>query len=205
MKPNEFLNKYMSTIIWTVLIVLVVVYSVLITSANRYRLVSGAGVFGFLAFGYAMSEHRAHIKWNQVLWGVSLQFALALLVLRTSFGKMLFQCIGDKITNFLKFTDEGSSFLFGYLVSGQFDGIAPQPAVFAFKVLPVILFFSFFVSILYFYGVMQVLVVKLGWLLQMTVGTTACESINAAANIFLGMVSFWYFSVSGTMSMNTLN
>lgn len=54
--------------------------------------------------------------------------------------------------------------------------------------MPVIIFFSFFISILYFYGVMQVLVVKVGWFLQKTVGTTACESLNASGNIFLGMV-----------------
>jgi hypothetical protein len=132
-KTNESLKKYMSVMVWGTLITLIVVYSVLITSGNRYRLVSGAGIFGFLAFGYLMSEHKEHIKWNQVLWGISLQFALALLVLRTNFGKMLFSCIGDKITNFLKFTDEGSSFLFGYLVSGQFNGIDAQHAVFAFK------------------------------------------------------------------------
>ena len=57
------------------------------------------------------------------------------------------------------------------------------------QVLSVIYFFSFFVSILYYYGAMQWVVVKLGWLLQVSVGTTAAESINAAANIFLGQVN----------------
>ena len=56
------------------------------------------------------------------------------------------------------------------------------------QVLPVVLYFSFCVSILYYYGIMQWVVVKLGWLLQVTVGTTAAESVNAAANIFLGQV-----------------
>lgn len=56
------------------------------------------------------------------------------------------------------------------------------------QVLPVILFFSFCIQILYYYGVMQWVVLKLGWFLQVTIGTTACESVNAAANIFLGQV-----------------
>lgn len=136
-----------------------------------------------------MSEYPHRINWNQVLWGLFLQFFLALFVLRTEFGKQLFKCIGDKITAFLSFTDEGSTFLFGYLVTGKMKGdtIPSEIGIFAFKVLPVILFFSFFVSILYYYGIMQVVVMKAGWFLQVTIGTTPCESINAAANIFLGM------------------
>lgn len=62
----------------------------------------------------------------------------------------------------------------------------------SFQVLPVILFFSFCIQILYYYGVMQWVVIKMGWFLQVTVGTTACESVNAAANIFLGQVCFIY-------------
>ena len=89
-----------------------------------------------------MSEHRRHVNWNQVLWGLSLQFLLALFVLRTKFGKELFKCFGDKVTEFLGFTDDGSSFLFGYLVHGNLANVTIHdvnmqltvPAVFAFKV-----------------------------------------------------------------------
>lgn len=188
-EKNSFLDKHLSKLIWAAVITAIFVYSILITANDRYRLVSGAGVIGFIFFGYLMSEHRSRINWNQVLWGILLQYSLALFVLRTSFGRDIFSCIGDKITAFLSFTDEGSSFLFGYLVTGSLNGeaVPRQFAIFAFKVLPVILFFSFFVSILYYYGVMQVVVMKGGWLLQQTIGTTACESLNAAANIFLGM------------------
>lgn len=62
---------------------------------------------------------------------------------------------------------------------------------FPVQVLPVVLYFSFFVQILYYWGVMQWVVMKLGWCLQVTLGTTACESVNAAANIFLGQVGRW--------------
>ena len=190
------------------MIVAFILYSWHITASNRYRLVSASGIFGFILFGYLLSENRNAIKWNQVLWGLSLQFSLALLVLRTTFGGQLFRVIGDKITSFLKFTDVGSEFVFGYLVTGQLEfkplpkplqddadrnattfdfKFEPQATIFAFKVLPVVLFFSFFVSILYYYGVMQLVVKKVGWFLEKMIGTTGPESLNAAANIFLGM------------------
>ncbi|XP_022253938.1 solute carrier family 28 member 3-like, partial [Limulus polyphemus] len=82
----------------------------------------------------------------------------------------------------------GFTFLFDYLVTGELQDIsAKQRPVFAFSVLSVILFFNFWISILYYYGIMQWMVIKVGWFLQVTVGTTACESMNAAGNIFLGM------------------
>ena len=129
----------------------------------------------------------------------------------------MFRCLADKVTIFLDFTNEGSSFVFGYLVSGQpfipgalnsttnvsaehFTIIEeaatlfntpsvngnPFDAVFFFKTLSVIYFFSFCVSMLFYVGALQWVVMKLGWLLYATVGTTAAESLNASANIFLG-------------------
>lgn len=189
---SKFWRKNKNIIIWSIVIMLVTVYCIYITRGNHYRLVSGIGIICFICIGYLMSSDRAAIDWNQVLWGLSLQFALALIVLRTSVGKEIFKTIGNKVTTFLAFTDVGSKFMFGYLVTGELESssefkVPVQFGIFAFKVLPVILFFSFFVSILYYYGVMQVIVQKVGWLLQKTIGTTPCESLNAAANIFLGM------------------
>uniref|UniRef100_T1KBG5 Concentrative nucleoside transporter N-terminal domain-containing protein n=1 Tax=Tetranychus urticae TaxID=32264 RepID=T1KBG5_TETUR len=89
-----------------------------------------------------------------------------------SFGKSIFQCIGDKSVAFLNFTDEGSKFIFGSL-----------SVLFFFQVLPIIIFFSFTVSVLYYYEIMQIMVIKLGWLLQISVGSTACESLPAAGNL----------------------
>lgn len=132
---RRLLKKYFKAMIWAVLIACAFVYCLIITSRNRYRLVSGIGLAGFLLFGYLMSEHKRRINWNQVLWGLGMQFSLALLVLRSEFGKQLFNTIGDKITAFLMFTDTGSEFLFGYLVTGNLTGGAPhQMSIFAFKV-----------------------------------------------------------------------
>lgn len=132
---RRFLKKYIKAMIWGALVAAAVTYCIIITSGNRYRLVSGAGLAGFVAFGYLVSEHRGSINWNQVMWGLTMQFCLALLVLRSQFGKQLFNTIGDKITAFLRFTDNGSQFLFGYLVTGELSaGLPHQPAIFAFKV-----------------------------------------------------------------------
>ena len=138
-------------------------------------------------------------------WGLALQFCFGLLILRWQVGQAVFGCLGRKVKTFLDFTDAGSGFVFGFLVTQQpfntaslENGTAAKQVaetinaggalnfVFMFKVLSIIYFFNFMVSILFYLGVMRWLVVKLGWLLQVTVGTTACESMNAAGNIFLG-------------------
>ena len=106
-----------------------------------------------------------------------MQFLFGLMILRWNVGRQVFQCLGDKITTFLAYTEDGSSFVYGRLIA---DG------VFMFKVLSVIFFFSFMTSMFFYMGYMQWLISKIGWLLQWTIGTTPCESMNAAANIFLG-------------------
>ncbi|CAG2121265.1 unnamed protein product, partial [Medioppia subpectinata] len=188
---DSFVFRHLSKIVWFIVITICVVFVVIDSLDEPIRLASGGGLIGFLLIGYIFSKHRSHIVWNQVLWGVLLQFLFGLFILRWSFGKQVFECIGQKVSTFLEFTDSGSSFVFGYLVSGKLEGtfenvtvlgesktlhIPTQAAVFAFKTMPVVIFFSFFVSILYYYGVMQILVVKVGWFLQTTIGTTACES-----------------------------
>ena len=125
--------------VWSCIIVLAIVYCTFITRGNHYRLVSGLGIICFIALGYILSSDKAAIDWNQVLWGLFLQFVLALIVLRTSVGKHIFKTIGDKVTSFLAFTDVGSTFLFGYLVSGQLASskdvkVPEQFGIFAFKV-----------------------------------------------------------------------
>lgn len=107
------------------------------------------------------------------------QFILGVICIRWTVGRSIFQCLGDKVATFLGFAEEGSRFVFGKTIVDE--------GVFAFAILPVIFFFSFFISMLYYLGTMQWIVLKLGWILQQILGTTICESVNAAANIFLGM------------------
>ncbi|KAF2362673.1 Concentrative nucleoside transporter metazoan/bacterial [Trinorchestia longiramus] len=169
---------------YVVLLAALVLFFVLDTSGDRRRLQSLVGLFLLIFFGFIFSFAPRKVIWRQVLWGLALQFILGLLILRWPIGRTVFECLGDKVSTFLAYTDAGSEFVFGNLATGV--GLPNDASIFAFSVLPVTLFFSFFIQILYYYGIMQWVVYKLGWLLQVSVGTTACESLNAAANIFLG-------------------
>ncbi|OTF77104.1 sodium/nucleoside cotransporter-like protein [Euroglyphus maynei] len=108
------------------------------------------------------------------------------------FGFILIGFIGSKHRNHINWNQILWGFtiqiIFGIFVRLPSLPLMIQSSIFALSGMPVIIFFSFFVSILYYYGLMQIIVNKFGHLLQATIGTTACESISASGNIFLGMV-----------------
>ncbi|CAL4116640.1 unnamed protein product, partial [Meganyctiphanes norvegica] len=147
------------------ILVSVLVYGALLifllvdTAGERHRLISLFGLLLQIFLGFIFSKAPQKVKWQQILWGIGIQFAFGLLILRWSVGKAVFNCAGDKVSAFLSFTKEGSSFVFG-------DLLTKENPIFAFTSLPVIFFVSFIVQILYFYGAMQWLVIKLGWCLQ---------------------------------------
>uniref|UniRef100_A0A1B0DND1 Uncharacterized protein n=1 Tax=Phlebotomus papatasi TaxID=29031 RepID=A0A1B0DND1_PHLPP len=126
------------------------------------------------------------INWRPVVMGTILQFLLGLFCIRWDIGRSIFDCIGHKVTTFLNYANQGAEFVYGeFLISsGVFAFVVSIFSVLV--VLTVIFFFSFMISVLYYLGVMQWVVIKLGWILQVCLGTTVCESVNAAANIFLG-------------------
>ncbi|XP_045133390.1 solute carrier family 28 member 3-like isoform X1 [Portunus trituberculatus] len=171
-------HKWVPWVFFLVLVVGALVFIGVDSRHNMQRLQSLLGVVVLLLFGFIFSVAPKKVRWRHVAWGMALQFILGLIILRWPFGRSVFECLAGKVATFLAFTDEGAGFVFGDL--------ATVDRIFAFSVLPVILFFSFCVQILYYYGVMQWVVIKMGWFLQVTIGTTACESVNAAANIFLG-------------------
>ena len=105
-------------------------------------------------------------------------------------GNAMIGCLGDKVETFLGYTDVGSQFVYGYLAMDIIDaeGQFVAASVFYFKTLSVIFFFSFMVSMLFYAGIMQWVIMKMGWMLSVTLGTTAAESLSAAANVFLGQV-----------------
>ena len=161
------------------------------------RLMSALGVVILVFIGFILSAHPAHIRWRHVFWGLGLEFTFGLLVLRWETGATIFKCIGDKVSAFLDFTNAGSVFVFGFLSEGFVNGTGVNGTIpedlyfsfnppFMFKTLSVIYFFSFCVSMMFYLGALQWIVLKMGWLLSISVGTTAAESLNAAANIFLG-------------------
>ena len=139
-----------------------------------YRLVSLTGLVVFTIIGFLGSRNRKKIKWRPVLWGLGLQFVFAIFILRTEYGYTVFKWTGDCFTSLLGFSKAGSSFVFGDL------------SQLAFSAFPAICYFSALVSLLWYLGIVQFLVKKIGWLLNVTMGTTPPESLSAAGNIFLG-------------------
>src|SRR3984893_355686 len=108
------------------------------------------GIIAILAAGWLFSTHRRAIRPRVILWGVGLQFAIAVLVLKTDFGK-IFQALGVGVNAMLNYAEAGSQFVFGPL--GVKSG--PFGVVFAFQVLPIVIFIASFFSVLYSLGIMQ--------------------------------------------------
>lgn len=141
------------------------------------RLISFVGLLVMILLAWLMSSHKWKFPWRIVISGMLLQFGLAVLTLKTKPGLAFFDAIGNFFTKILEFTNEGSEFVFGENFREHF---------FAFKVLPTIIFFSCFMSILYYLGVMQWLVKGMAVVMQKTLGTSGAETMSASANIFLG-------------------
>lgn len=141
------------------------------------RAISLLGLVVFVGISYALSVNRRYIQWRTVLWGIGLQFIFALLILKTALGFALFKFLGDKVSQFLAFSDVGAKFVFGDNFDEHFI---------AFKVLPTIIFFSSFISLLYYYGILQRVVEWMAWLMVRTMQTSGAETLSCAANIFVG-------------------
>ena len=154
------------------------------------------GLTVIMAFAYAMSTNRRAIDRRTVAWGLSLQLIFALLVLKTTGGQLVFQTLGGLINRLLGFAFVGSSFVFGPLgdkvvwpeimtkVLGP-DG-ARYGVIFAFQVLPTIIFIAALFSILYYFGVMQLVVRVFAILMRRVMKASGAESLNVAASIFMG-------------------
>ena len=141
------------------------------------RLISLCGLLVMIALAFAMSADRRKVDRRLVAAGVGLQFLLALLVLKTGPGQVLFGYIGTFFTALLNYVDAGSSFVFGEAFGEHF---------FAFKVLPTIIFFSALMGVLYHLRLVQYVVAAFAWIMQRTLRTSGAESLAAAANIFVG-------------------
>jgi CNT family concentrative nucleoside transporter len=142
------------------------------------RLISLVGILVFIGIGYLISANRSAIKWRPVLWGIALQLIIAVMILRIPLAYGIISWIGTGITTFLEFSNVGAEFVFG---------ADYEQHLFAFKILPIIIFFSAFVSILYYLGLLQQIVKIVAWVMQKTTQTSGAESLSNAANIFVGM------------------
>jgi len=158
------------------------------------------GVLGILAVllaAWLFSTDRRKIRWRTIIWGLSLQICFAFLVLRFSIGQEVMNWAGDVVTNMLSATFAGTQVLFGQFGlpnSGAFGDLlnqlpnhtANEGAVFAFQVLPTIIFISAFFAVLYHIGVMQIIIRGMAWLMLKTMRISGAESMNVAASIFMG-------------------
>lgn len=140
------------------------------------------GIFVILLIGYLLSYDRKGIKWRPVILGFVIQFSFALLVFKTPFGEKALTSISNGFLNVIKQAQAGIGFVFGSLGAVS-NGTG---FIFATQVLPLIIFFSALISVLYHLGIMQFVIKYLGGLLSKILGTKKAESVSAAANIFLG-------------------
>ena len=149
------------------------------------RLLSLVGLVVILAIAYLISTDRKAIRGKTVAWGLALQLVFALFVLKTTVGQTVFAWVGDKINRLLQFSYVGSQFLFGKLglPGGGGDNIG---FIFAFQVLPTIVFIAALFAILYYLGVMQLVVKLFAQVMTRLMGASGAESLNVAASIFMG-------------------
>ncbi|MGB8579497.1 MAG: NupC/NupG family nucleoside CNT transporter [Candidatus Sulfotelmatobacter sp.] len=140
------------------------------------------GLLAMLGLAYAFSNNRRAIRLKTVAWGLGLQFAFAILVLRIDAGRRLFQKAGDVVSRLLSYSFVGSEFVFGDLgKQGSHLGF-----YFAFQVLPAIIFICAFFAVLYHFGIMQLIIKGAAWLMTRVMGASGAESLNIAASIFMG-------------------
>lgn len=146
------------------------------------RMTGLLGVLTMLLLAYLFSTNRKAIRLKTVVWGLSLQIVIALLVLRLSFGRQAMEAAGNAINRLLSYSQAGSQFVFGALgIKGGSMGF-----YFAFQVLPTIIFVASFFAILYHLGIMQFVIRQLAWVMMKVMGASGAESMNVAASIFLG-------------------
>ena len=140
------------------------------------------GLFVLVAIAWVFSANRRKVNWPLVAKGLSIQLIFAIAILKFSWIKRGFEWVSESFVTLLSFTTSGSEFLFGGLINDtQTFGY-----IFAFQVLPTILFFSALTSLLFYYGILQKIVYAFAWVMRRTMRLSGAESLAAAGNIFLG-------------------
>ena len=165
-------------------------------TAGADRLQPVAGLALVLALAYCFSSARHAIDYRTVAWGLSLQFIFAVIVLKTGAGRQAFQAAGAVITRILDFAFVGSAFVFGPLGSREAwprimtavlgEEGAQYGVIFAFQVLPTIIFIAALFAMLYYFGVMQLVVRVFAVVMRRFMRASGAETLNVAASIFMG-------------------
>jgi len=164
--------------------------------AGLPRVQAVVGLVVIPGIAYLLSTDRRMVDVQTVAWGVGLQIAFALVVLKTTVGQETFRVLGEGINRLLAFAGVGSAFVFGPLgnrdvwpkimttVLGS-EG-AQYAGIFAFQVLPTIIFIAALFAILYYFGIMQAVVRFFAWMMRRVMRASGAESLNVAASIFMG-------------------
>uniref|UniRef100_A0A914Z1Z5 Sodium/nucleoside cotransporter n=1 Tax=Panagrolaimus superbus TaxID=310955 RepID=A0A914Z1Z5_9BILA len=134
---------------------------------------------------YIFSKSPSRIRWRPVIWGFFVQFIFGLLILRWEWGAWKFSQISQLIVTFLSFADVGSHFVYGFLTNPP--NICKMDTVFAFSYLQIIIYCGAVVAVLFYFGIIQAVLKWMGWFMQISLGTTAPESLNACGCVFLGI------------------
>lgn len=145
------------------------------------KFISLIGLAVMVAIAFGLSTSRKNIRWKTIITGISLQLLFGLLILKTPFGMTVFDAAKNMFNGILSYTNQGSGFIFGPLVDVPKSGF-----IFAFLVLPTIIFMSSLMSVMYHIGIMQKIVEGTAKVMMKVMGTSGAESLSAAANIFVG-------------------
>ncbi len=152
---------------------------------DPHRLVSALGAFAMLGLAMAIGRDRRSIRWRPVVWGIALQWLAGAILLRLPLGRAALETAASAVQIVLDQSYAGSAFVFGQLgmVRGGNSGLG---VVFAFQVLPTIVFVASLFAVLYYLGVMQIIVRALAWVMMRTMGASGAESLVVAASMFMG-------------------
>jgi CNT family concentrative nucleoside transporter len=143
------------------------------------------GILGILAIigaCWVFSSERKAIKWKIVGWGIGLQLLFAVIVLKFDWGQRIMSAAGAAVNQLLHYATDGATFVFGPLA----DPVGKDGFVFAFAILPTIIFMAAFFAVLYHFGIMQVIIRGAAWVMTRIMGVSGAESLDVAASIFMG-------------------
>ncbi len=146
------------------------------------------GILGLIvvtALAYSFSSDRKNINWRLVGVGIILQFGFAFLVVRTEIGRQIFDWISRRFVQLFNFAADGAQFVFGVLANSPGTS-GSLGMIFAFQVLPTIIFFASLMTVLYYLGIMQWIVKGFAWIMLRFMRTSGAESLDVAANTFMG-------------------
>ena len=142
------------------------------------------GVIILLGIAYLMSNNRSLIDKNIIFWGLGLQISFAFIILKTPLGKSLFSYFNIIIVKLISFADAGSDFLFTSFIPDI--GYHVALVNFAFRALPVIIFFSSLIAVTYYFGIIQFIIKRISFIMEKTMKTSGAETLSVSANIFVG-------------------